>query len=159
MFRKALLFVVLVCLYCFSCKKKHSTVDKHSVRPPKSLDTLIGLTAKVNGIPYQTDSVVGYKVNYSSDSGKFDRLVRATVMQGNSANIISFIVNNYSGLNTYYVSPPYNSATYYSGSLRYFASSGTITVTSDSDYGIIGNFSFTADTITVTEGVFNVEQP
>ncbi|NDC40596.1 MAG: hypothetical protein EBZ77_03455 [Chitinophagia bacterium] len=158
MHRIVLLFL-LVTVSCCACKKKRSTVNKHSVSPPKQLDTLVNITAKINGAIYKTDSVTGYKINYSADSGHFDLLVRATILQPTGQQTITFTLHDYNGVNTYYVSPPYTSATYYLGNQRFYATTGQFIVNSDDPYGIIGTFSFTADTIAVTDGVFNVAQP
>jgi hypothetical protein len=157
--KKALLLLLLLFALGYSCKKKKSTVNKNSIPPPKGLDTLVSISAKVNGVDFATDTVTGYKINYSTDSGKFDLLVRASIVTNGSPETITFTIHNYKGINTYFISPPYNTAAYYAGNIRYYASNGELVVSSDSEYGIIGSFYFTADTINVTEGVFNVAQP
>lgn len=146
-------------LVFFACKKQADPLDLPSIQPNNSLDTLIGMSAMVNGKSWQTNSVIAYNVSYAYDSNKVNLLVNATSKTNDTSTTISFTLSNFTGANTYTISPAAISATYYSGTQRHYATSGQIIVTSVANYAIIGTFNFVADSITVTQGVFNVETP
>ena len=156
--RIAILFV-LFCLVQFACKKSENPAMGVSVQPNNKLDTLVAMNAKVNGVNWQTDSVNGYNVLYTNDSGRLNLFITATQKQGDTSTTISFTLTNYLGPATYTVSPPLNSAAYYVGNTRHMATSGQVVVVTDTNYAITGTFNFIADSITVTQGVFNVEKP
>lgn len=158
--RHVVLFLFLFTFIVAACSKKKTSNAGYSVQPGSGKDTLVALTAKVNGEEWIADSVHGYRVKYATDSGKVDLLVTATRRENGIASTLTFTLTNYTGTGTYIVAPPVVSAAYYRGNERKFATSGQVNVDSDSEYGIIGTFNFSSDTaFAVTEGVFNVAQP
>ncbi len=154
-------FVVVLGLVCLlqACKKKSGPANGNSVQQDNSLDSLVGMTAKVNGGGFSTDSVYGYLVRSHVDSGKVDFLVTGSLRKNDTPSTITFTITNYVGPKTYSVSPPTVSATYYLGNERHFATAGRIVVSSHSEYGVIGSFYFTADSTNISEGAFNVAMP
>jgi hypothetical protein len=157
---KRIAVVILIFAALAACSKKKTSNAGYSVQPGSGKDTLVGLSAKVNGTDWIADSVHGYRVKYATDSGKADLLVTAFRRENGVASTITFTLTNYTGTGTYIVAPPFISAAYYLGNVRKFATSGQINVDSDNEYGIVGTFNFTSDTaFAVTEGIFNVAQP
>jgi hypothetical protein len=151
--------VILLCSF-FACKKVKGPANGNSVQPNNHLDSTVAVSASINGAPWQTDSAFGYSIKYSgNDSGVSNLMITATNYRNHPATTMTFNITNYSGLNVYPVNPPFNTAAYYVGNIRYFATKGTITVTSDTAYALKGTFSFTADTLTISSGVFNVAIP
>ncbi len=157
--RYIILLVLAIACVAGSCKKKKGLTPTRSVQQNNNLDTLVGMSAKIDGESWQADSVFGYRVNYGADTGRMDLYVTATNTRNDTNRTISFTITNYTGVNTYRIDPPIVSATYYIGNERHYATGGSIVVTSDDQYGVIGTFNFTADTIIVTDGVFNVAKP
>ena len=151
--------MLLLAVIQLSCKKKANTGTGYSVKPPKGLDTLVAMTSKVNTGSWTGDSVSAVKSISRVDSTKVDLIVTGTAGKNSSASTITFTITNYTGPNTYNIDPPYTSATYYQGTVRHYASSGQVIVSSDDPYGVIGTFSFTADSFAVTDGNFNAAQP
>jgi hypothetical protein len=151
--------MILLCMVPVACKKKAKSNFGYSVKPVKGLDTLISAGAKINGQAWQTDSVIAYISKSPGDSTKINLMVTATLKQNSSASTISFNVNNYTGINTYTVDPPYVSATYYLGNYRHYSGTGQVVISSDDSFGITGTFNFIADSTTVSEGKFNAAHP
>ncbi len=151
--------ILLFTLTQVACKKKSDPLDSPSVQQNNRLDTLVSMSALINGQAWQTDSVFGYTVFYPSDSAKTNLYITATNKVKDTPTSMAFFITNYIGARTYIIDPSLVTVTYYVGSQRHFATSGQITVTSDSNYAIIGTFNFQADTISVTQGVFNVAKP
>ncbi len=151
--------IILACFIPVACKKKTKTGIGYSVQPAKGLDTLVGMDAKINGAPWHSGGAVGYKIRSRIDSNKVDLIVNATQGADNAAVTLTFTVTNYTGPNTYAIDAPAVSAACYLGSMRHFSNTGQVVVSSDGPYGVIGTFSFTADTVVITDGVFNVAQP
>src|SRR5205823_2075123 len=122
-------------------------------------DSLVSVSASISGEQWQADSAFAYRVTSSgNDSTVYNLLINAT-QYGNPAKTISFTIGSFSGTGTYSINPPNVTATYYSGSVRHFATSGQVVVTNTTYPSLIGTFSFTADTITITSGSFNVVMP
>ena len=150
-----LLFAVI-----FSCRKASGPADVRSAQQDNSIDSLLLMTASVNGVEWLTDSAYSYKVKKSNnDSASFNLKISATQIKNSQVSTITFDIADFSGVNEYPVNPPWNTATYYIGNVRHFATSGTIVVSSDTGNILSGTFNFVADTITVTNGTFNVALP
>ena len=79
-------------------------------------------------------------------------------MKNGQASTIQFAIPRFAGPNTYTINPPIITASYYEGTTRHYAITGTITVTDTSYYSLIGNFDFSTGTYNVT-GQFNVAKP
>ena len=156
---KNLAAVILLTLVFFACKKQSDPLDQPSIQQNNRLDTLVSFSGKINGAAWHTDSAIAYKVAYAYDTSKYNILINAVNKSTDTPTTISFSISNFIGAHTYTINPPLISATYYQGSQRHLATSGQIVVTLDSNYAIIGTFNFVADSINVTQGVFNVETP
>ena len=159
--KRFFLIVPIMLFAAFSaCKKAKGPADGKSVQPNNNLDSLVSMSASINGHPWQTDSVFGSYVQQSAnDSGVVNLLIYATLKKNDSVSTIKFTITNFVGPNIYTINPPVNTATYYFGNTRYYATSGQIVVTSDTAYSIIGTFNFIADSVTVAGGAFNVAMP
>jgi hypothetical protein len=159
---KRIFFVIPVILFISfaACKKNRGPADGNSVQPNNHLDSMVSMSATINGQAWQTDSAFGSYVQQSgNDSGVVNLMITATREKNGSASTILFNITNFSGPTTYTINPPVNTATYYQGNTRYYATSGQIVVTNDTGVAIIGTFNFVADTVTITNGVFNVALP
>lgn len=156
---KRLIAILILLFFAFAaCKKSKGPANGKSVQPNDHLDTLVSMSADINGVNWQTDSVFGYFVKSSgNDSGKNSLFITATSLDNGST--IAFNIADYTGPKTYTVSPPVNTITYYVGSTRHLATHGQIIVTDDSPYGVIGTFNFIADSINGSGGLFNVAHP
>ena len=158
--RLFLIIPVSVCLAFPACKKVHGPANDKSVQQNNNLDSLVAVDARVNGRLWHADTAYGYFVRYSgNDTGLKSLLISATQKLNDSLTTITFNISNYTGPNTYVIDPPVNTAAYYMGNFRNFALTGTIKISSDTAYALIGTFSFTADTFTITNGEFNVALP
>src|ERR1019366_580119 len=128
-------------------KKVKGPTNGNSVQPNNNLDSTVSMSAMINGINWQTDSAFGYNVKHAgNDSGGVNLLITAT-NKNHGVSSITINITNYSGPNTYPVNPPLNTASYYLGNFRHYATHGQIIVKSDSAYAIRGTFTFIADTI------------
>ena len=158
---KGLIVIPVILFISFAaCNKASGPADGPSIQPNNKLDTLESMSATINGQAWQTDSAFGAYVQQSdNDSGVVNLEINATQKKNGVVSTFVFNITNFSGPETYLINPPVNTATYYVGSQRYFATSGTIVVTSDTGYAIIGYFNFIAGTDTVTNGIFNVALP
>jgi hypothetical protein len=151
--------VLLLCTV-FACKKAKGPANGNSVQQNNNLDSTVSVSAVINGVNWQTDSAIGYSVKYSgNDSGVSNLMITASNKKNAIPSTITFYVTSYTGPNTYKINPPVNSAYYYLGNTRHLATKGTLVVASDTAYSLRGTFSFTADTITVASGTFNVATP
>jgi hypothetical protein len=155
----SLCFVVLFS-FLFSCKKASGPANGKSVNP-KNPDSLVSLSATVNGQAWQTDSVYTYRVASSAnDSGTYNLLITAINKPTIGAtSIITFNITRFAGIGTYVINPPVNAITYYTGSERHYANFGQVAVTNVTAYSLEGNFNFTADSVTVQNGAFHVPVP
>ena len=142
-----------------ACKKKAGPANGNSVQPSTGKDTLVGMAAKINGATWHTDSAFGYKIKYNGDSQKVNLMVTAIQKTTTPGTTITFTLSNYTGAGTYLVDPPWTSAAYYENNNRHFAATGQVVISSETEYGIIGTFNFTADSVVVAEGVFNIAEP
>ncbi len=161
MTRISIPFAVVVLLFTvWGCSKQSGPANVPSVQQNNKLDTLVHMGAKINGVSWLTDSVYSnFITRPSDDSGVHDLEVTSVNRNGGDVSSINFHISNYTGVGTYIVNPPLVSVTYYNAQGRHFATSGQITVASDTLYAIIGTFNFTADTVIVTQGEFNVQSP
>lgn len=143
-----------------ACKKAKGPANAKSVQQNNNLDSLVSMSAMINGMFWQTDSAFGSYVQHSdNDSGVVDLMITATRIKNDSISTIVFNISNYDGERIYSINPPENTATFYVGNVRHYARSGQITVTSDTGYSIIGTFSFVADSFRIDNGAFNVALP
>jgi len=158
---------ILLLIAFGSCKKVSGPANGNSVQVNNNLDSTVFLTATVNGQVWKTDSAVGYLIKSSANDSLVNGLmINATKGTGDSAKTINFYITTYTGPGTYPINPPYNTATYYQGTTRYFATSGQVVLTLfqiatavDTGYALLGTFNFIADGDTVTNGSFNVALP
>ena len=155
------LFVVIPLILFIAvaaCKKNSGPADGKSIQLNNNLDSTVAMSATINGNSWQTDSAFGYKVATSgNDSGQFNLMVTATQHTG-TISTITFNITNFSGKGTYAINPPLNTASYYVGNRRHYATSGTVNVTDTSHFSLIANFNFVADSFEV-QGKFNVAMP
>jgi len=120
----------------------------------------VSMNALINGRTWQTDSAFGSYVRHSgNDSGVTNLMITATRKKNDSISTIVFNITSYTGRNTYTINPPINTATYYFGNSRHYATSGQIIITNDTGVALIGSFHFVADSINVANGAFNVSLP
>ncbi len=158
---KRLLIAIPVLMFISfgACKKSNGPADTTAVAPDNNRDSLVSMTASINGVDWKTDSAYGYTVALSgNDSGKRNLMISATRKNGTTSTIV-FNITNYTGPGDYPVDPPVYTATYYVGTTRHYATSGMISVISDEYYSLIGKFYFTADSFNVVNGDFNVARP
>lgn len=151
-------FIALVCAY--GCKKAKGPANVPSAQTDNSVDTLLNMSAIINGEEWKTDSAYSYKILSSgNDSGVLNLMVISTQIKDNLATTIKFNITGYTGLKAYPINPPLTAATYYAGNERHAASSGSFNVQSDTANVLSGTFFFVADTIVVTNGTFKVALP
>jgi len=155
------LFICLsFALLLAACAKHRGPANGKSVQPNNNLDTLVGFNALINRLGWQTTSTYGYLVHQAgNDSGATNLLINAYGDNNGVTNNFNFTIVNFIGPGTYNVAPPLVSAVYYVGKARHNGTSGQIIVTSNTPYGLVGTFSFVADTFSITNGAFNVAQP
>lgn len=142
-----------------SCKKTKGPSNVKSAQQDNSVDSLVSVKMYVNGQVWQTDSVFSYKVkNSANDTSTYSYMVTATNVTNRTSSLV-INISGYSGLKNYAVNPPFSTITYYSNNHRYFATSGTFNVQSDTDNVLSGTFNFIADTIVVSKGTFRLAMP
>lgn len=158
--RPVFIVSILICLVAYgACKKAKGPANGKSVQPNNNLDSLVFMTAAINGNSWTADSVFGYRVKSSgNDSGISNLMITALRKDNGHPTTINFVVSNYKGVAKYIVNPPVVTATYYEGTVRHYATYGDVNIISNSDYSLIGNFYFIADSISVS-GDFNVAMP
>ena len=161
MMRKLCIAISILTVAMGSCTKNAGPANGNSVQPNNKLDTLVFMSANINGHLFKTDSAFGYNVKQlNNDSVQaLNLLINASITKADSVSSISITVNNFTGPNTYVINPPNVSATWYLNNARHFATSGQIVILSDTAYALIGNFNFVADSIVVANGAFNVLMP
>ena len=154
------LVIVMLCICAFACKKVSGPANGKSVQPNNNRDSTVSISSTINGANWATDSAYGFlQVQSANDSGIVNLIINATNYSGAIPTSMKLYITNYTGPNTYEIAPPANSATYYVGNNRNFATAGEIVITSDTAYALKGTFIFVADTVTVASGVFNVALP
>ncbi len=142
-----------------ACKKPSGPANGNSVQPNNNLDSLVFMTAAINGTDWKADSVFGYRVkNSGNDSGKVNLMITAISKGNGDPSTIVFNIYNYTGPQKYIINPPYVTATYYKGTTRFYATYGDVNITSNANYSLIGDFYFSADIYNVN-GSFNVAMP
>jgi hypothetical protein len=154
-------FICILFLMVLGCSKAKGPANAKSAQQNNNRDSTVTMYATINGEQWKTDSAFGYNVQFSgNDTGIIDLLITATLHEPTLNSTIRFTISNFSGPNIYPVNPPYVTASYYRGSTRYFATSGQIIITTAvNPYALTGNFDFVADSITVTDGYFDVAKP
>ena len=158
--RLVIVIIALVCVCAFSCKKVSGPANGKSVQPNNNRDSTVNIICTINSVSWTTDSAFGLLQKQSAnDSGVVNLIINATNYSGAIPTSMQLYITNYTGPNTYSIAPPANTATYYIGNNRNFATGGQIIITSDTTYALKGSFNFIADTITVASGVFNVALP
>ena len=148
--KKTIAYCIAILLFFAACKKKNN-VDLgggHVNVPDSSF-----ISATINNEQWETDSATVFSVS-TKDSGIYNLMINA-VKTTDANTAMNLYITNYTGPATYNISPPFVSATYIKGNQRYYAGSGQIDITEDSTY-IAGTYSFTADSITVTNGSFYI---
>jgi hypothetical protein len=158
MIRFFLVSAILLSLVYASCTKSAGPSNVQSVRANNGHDSLVTMTAAINGTEWRTDSVYGYRIKSSGNDSLVNLMITATNSDSSVPSTIVFNIANYAGPNTYPINPPVNCATYYIGNARHYATSGEIVVVSNDEFSLIGNFSFTAGTFNIS-GEFNVANP
>ncbi len=159
--RKIILAISILTIGAGACTKNSGPANGNSVQPNNKLDTLVFMSANINGHRFKTDSAYGYNVKQlNNDSVQtLNLLITASTAKSDSVSSISITVNNFTGPNTYPINPPGVSATWYLNNARHYATSGQVVILSDTSYALIGNFNFVADSIVVANGAFNVLMP
>lgn len=159
--RRLTILLLLFFAAFVACKKHKGPPDPASVQPDNSVDSLLDMTAKINGVYWQTDTAYSYKVLSSTgDSGVISLLIIANRLVDDSIGTsINLNISNYTGIGDYAVNAPDVTATYYYDNRRFFASSGVISVRADTGNVLSGAFHFVADTVSITEGTFVVALP
>jgi hypothetical protein len=163
--KRLVIAVPFIMLTLFAaCKKASGPANGKSVQPDNTRDSLVNMAAIINGVAWKTDSAFGSYISHSGNDTLVNLVISATRHTNDSLGIttnstITFNITNYSGPSSYTINPPLNTAVYYVGNERHFATSGVINITNDSGYSLLANFSFTADTIMVTNGSFDVSLP
>ena len=157
-------FFTTIALFIFlafaGCKKTAGPANGKSVQLNNNMDTLVAMSATINGTTFYTTDAYGYYVRYSAvDTGVVNLMITATMKRNDTTSSFLFSISNYKGPNKYLINPPVNTVTYYVGNTRYYATSGIISITSQTDYGLIGTFAFSADTLRIADGNFNVPRP
>jgi hypothetical protein len=116
--------------------------------------------ATINGEIWKADSAFGTFIKGSgNDSGMVNLMIEAVKSGADTSRTILLNVTNYTTPGTFAIAPPYYTATYYLNNTRHYATSGQITITSKLPGSMTGTFNFVADSITVTDGAFNVSMP
>ncbi len=156
--------LLLFCLFFFAlaqgCRKAKGPSNTKSAQPDNSIDSLLNMTADINGVRWETDSAYSYRVKSSgNDSNLINLMVIATKKNDSVTSTMKFNISNFTGVGNYSILPPANTITYYLGSIRYFATSGVFTVIKDSGGVMSGTYNFIADTIVVTNGTFTLALP
>lgn len=150
---------VLLAMAGVGCKKTPAPSTTKSVQTNNNLDSLVFMSAVINGNEWKADSAFGYKVKSSGNDTSFTNLMITAIRKNNgNRSTITFVVSNYKGISRYNVNPPIVTATYYEGPLRHYATYGDVTITSVADYSLIGTFYFNCDSLAVN-GSFNVAMP
>ena len=142
--KNILLFsIVAVCCVFVSCKKKSSGGSPY-----------VSMSADVRNIPW-----ISYSSNASITRGNY---LHITIIADSGSTHMQLDIDKYTGAGTYSLndSGTGNGATYTEKGNVHKATSGQIVVTnsyssSNTKTGIKGTFQFLADTVTVTNGLFD----
>ncbi len=158
--RKLLLFGLLFIALALGCRKAKGPSNTKSAQPDNSIDSLLNMTADVNGVRWETDSAYSYRVKSSgNDSNLINLMVIATNKNDSPTTTMKVNISNFTGVGNYAILPPANTITFYLGSIRHFATSGVFTVIKDTGGVMSGTYNFIADTIIVTNGTFTLALP
>ncbi len=151
---------IFVCIAFGACKKVHGPANGKSVQLNNNLDSTVTMNAAINGDLWHTDSAFGYIVKPAGNDSTLQSLsITAEQKLNGNSTTIAFTINTYTGPNTYIINPPFNTATYYVGTERHYATTGQIVIASDTAYALIGTFNFKADGFFIDNGQFNVAKP
>jgi hypothetical protein len=158
--RKLIFFILMGGMSFIACKKVKGPASVRSAQPDNSVDSLVTIKMSINGVAWSTDSVYSYKVeNSSNDSGVYNFMVIATRAKDGKVSTLNINLTGYSGLKDYPVNPPINTITYYADNHRYYATSGSVNIQSDSNKVLSGTFNFIADSIVASKGAFKLAIP
>jgi hypothetical protein len=147
----SLIFLVVICIV--ACGKNKGAAPLPA--PPNYVD-MPYLSAAISGINFSTDSPTVAIIGYPHDSLKQDISIMANKIIGGVGYTLKFYITNFTGVNTYAISPPQTSVTYYVNGTRHYAQAGQIVIATDSNNVITGTFGFMADTLMAAKGAFNV---
>ena len=152
--------VLLLCIAYGACKKVPGPANGKSIQLNNSLDPNVYMSAAINGVDWSTDSAFGYTIkNSANDSSKINLMINGVNNDANgNPSTITFNIYNYTGPAMYHMNAPLVTATYYIGTTRHFATYGYVHITSDTNYALIADFYFAADSFSVA-GTFNVAMP
>lgn len=157
---KKLLFLSMCFSVALACKKTKESDVGGSIGSGNAVDSNASLIAKINGDLWKADSAFGTFINGSgNDSGVVNLLIEAIHSTATPHRTILLNITSYPGPGTFPIAPPYYTAVYYLGNQRHYATSGEIVITGKQAGSLKGTFSFQADSITVTDGAFNVSMP
>ncbi len=160
--RFLVLIPVCVCIVFAACKKVSGPANGNSVQVNNNLDSTVSFSASINSTTpnWTTDSAYGYFIKSAGNDSLLRPLLITASKNVYKGTYSSFKLNitNYTGPKTYNIDPPGNSISYNEGNTQFFATYGSITITSDTPYAMIGTFSFGADSMQV-KGSFNVATP
>ena len=160
---KRLCIAIIILATAFvSCKKVSGPADGKSIQPNNNRDSMVALSAMVNGQKYKTDSAFAYLIKSSGNDSLASGLMINAVEKDSATHAsrtININITRFTGPATYQINPPYNTATYYVGTMRNFATSGQIIITSDTAYSLTGTFNFIANADTISGGTLNVAMP
>lgn len=152
--------LIVLCAAGGACKKAKGPTNATSIKADNNLDSALLLKSTIDGRNWFADSAYAYLVkNSGNDSTRVNILITATRQIKDSVSTISFYISNYIGVSTYPIEPPVNTATYYDGARRHYATSGVLVVSSISANSFKGTFSFIADSIEVDGGYFSIARP
>ncbi len=158
--RIVVIIIIFIIAATGACRKKRGPANVDSIKQDNSIDSLLVMSALVNGIQWKTDSAYSYKVkNSANDTTTFSLLLSATQLKDGVASTITFNITDFKGPGNYNINPPVNTAAYYLGNIRHYGSAGTFSVLADTGGVLSGSFSFVADTVSIVNGSFTVAVP
>ena len=145
MTRSYVLWIFVLLLISAGCKKSKSSTPDPVI--PK------GFSAKINGTAWAAASISFFSLTGTPNYLEFDG-------SDSTGRSIMFRIKNFTNRGTYNI-PTANDSAFYSTDFGSFdtvqiATSGKISIQAVTDSTVGGTFSFTAGSIAVTEGSFNV---
>ncbi len=149
-------FALLIAVASFAACSKKKSAPPVPAPPPATDSTYLSMSVGSN-FHFTTDSATISIISFPNDSGRANATISASQTIAGIGYSISLYITNFTGINSYVIAPPQVSATYYANGVRHFAQSGQIIIATDSNNVLIGSFNFMADSLTVTNGVFNVQ--
>jgi hypothetical protein len=105
--RRFLLILVLMFVGIAACKKNKGPASVPSAQPDNGVDSLLSMTAVINGVDWKTDSAYSYKIkNSGNDSGVINLMIVATQTKNDTVSTITFNLTDYTGIKDYAIDPP-----------------------------------------------------